>query len=198
MKNYTILIIIGLAAALAISVNQCRENAKQGSIARTNTEALLHSVRFYKASDSTNAASVERLRLTIDQLEDSRGRDAEAIAALKIKLNRVQSISTTATETKYEIKTQIRDSIVYRDGKPKTIPCIDYRDRFITIAGCTEGGTYSGTIEVRDTIHQIVHRVPRRFLFFKFGTKSIRQEVKNSNPHTKISYTEYIELEKNR
>ena len=45
-----------------------------------------------------------------------------------------------------------------------------------------------------DTLHQIVHRVPRKFLFFHFGTKAIRQEIISSNPHTKIVYSEYIEL----
>ena len=45
-----------------------------------------------------------------------------------------------------------------------------------------------------DTLHQIVHRVPRKFLFFRFGTKAIRQEIISSNPHTKIVYSEYIEL----
>lgn len=45
-----------------------------------------------------------------------------------------------------------------------------------------------------DTLHQIVHRVPRKFLFLRFGTKAIRQEIVSSNPHTKIVYSEYIEL----
>jgi hypothetical protein len=53
-------------------------------------------------------------------------------------------------------------------------------------------------IEQRDTIYQVVHRVPRRFLFFRFGTKAIRQDVWTSNPNSEIVYTEYIELEKPR
>ena len=32
------------------------------------------------------------------------------------------------------------------------------------------------------------------FLFFRFGTKGIRQEVWSSNPHTRLVYSEYIEL----
>ena len=45
-----------------------------------------------------------------------------------------------------------------------------------------------------DTLHQVIHRVPRKFLFFRFGTKGIRQEVWSSNPHTRLVYSEYIEL----
>ena len=49
-----------------------------------------------------------------------------------------------------------------------------------------------------DTLQQIVHRVPRRFLFIRWGTKAIRQEVVSSNPHTNIVYTEYIELKRKK
>ncbi|WP_353739197.1 DUF6549 family protein, partial [Muribaculum intestinale] len=47
-----------------------------------------------------------------------------------------------------------------------------------------------------DTIKQIIHRVPKKFWFIKWGCKAIRQEVVSTNPHTKITYTEYIELKK--
>lgn len=37
-------------------------------------------------------------------------------------------------------------------------------------------------------------RVSQRFLFIRWGTKAIRQEVVSSNPHTRIVYTDYIKL----
>jgi len=36
--------------------------------------------------------------------------------------------------------------------------------------------------------------LPRRFLFIRYGTKAIRQEMVSSNPHTQLVYTEYIEF----
>lgn len=45
-----------------------------------------------------------------------------------------------------------------------------------------------------DTLHQVVHRVPRKCWFIRYGTKAIRQEVWSSNPNTELVYTEYIEL----
>ena len=36
--------------------------------------------------------------------------------------------------------------------------------------------------------------VPRRFLFFRWGTKAIRQEIIPANPHTRIVYAEYVQL----
>ena len=51
-------------------------------------------------------------------------------------------------------------------------------------------------IESVDTLRQIVHRVPRRFLFIRFGTKAVRQEIVSSNPHTRIVYAEYVRFVK--
>ena len=47
-----------------------------------------------------------------------------------------------------------------------------------------------------DTLRQVVHRVPRRFLFIRWGTKALRQQIVSSNPHTRIVYTEYVRIER--
>ena len=51
---------------------------------------------------------------------------------------------------------------------------------------------------VRQSLHQVVHRVPRKFIFIPYGTKAIRQEVWLSNPNTELVYTEYIELSRHK
>ena len=53
------------------------------------------------------------------------------------------------------------------------------------------------TLRSVDTLFQVVHRVPRQFLCFRFGTKAIRQEIVSSNPHTELVYSEYVELKRN-
>ena len=47
-----------------------------------------------------------------------------------------------------------------------------------------------------DTLRQVVHRVPRRFLFIRWGTKALRQEIVSSNPHTRIIYSDYVKFER--
>ena len=66
------------------------------------------------------------------------------------------------------------------------------------VEGAIRGEEVECKIESVDTLHQIVHRVPHRFWFIRYGTKAIRQEVVSSTPHTRIVYTEYIELPKRR
>ena len=36
--------------------------------------------------------------------------------------------------------------------------------------------------------------MPRRFLFIRWGTKAVRQEILSRNPHTKIVYAEYVKI----
>lgn len=49
----------------------------------------------------------------------------------------------------------------------------------------------------RDTLLQVVRVVPKRFLFFRWGVKEIRQDVKVLNPNTDVTFSEFIEITKN-
>jgi len=74
------------------------------------------------------------------------------------------------------------------------LSCINYQDPYLTFSGSITGKQFSGLIQSRDTIVQVIRRVPRRFWFIRWGTKAIRQEVISKNPYSRIAYTEYIEL----
>uniref|UniRef100_UPI003439781C DUF6549 family protein n=1 Tax=uncultured Alistipes sp. TaxID=538949 RepID=UPI003439781C len=71
-----------------------------------------------------------------------------------------------------------------------------WSDAWVTVEGVVTGDSVRCRVQSVDTLRQIVHRVPRRFLFFRWGTKAIRQEISSSNPHTRIVWTEYIRLER--
>ena len=120
----------------------------------------------------------------------------QRIEDLNIKLKRVQAATTTATQTKVEIKTVIRDSIIYVDSsRIATLPAIKWQDPWVKVDGIImPDSTVDLSIQSVDTLYQVVHRVPKKFWFIRYGTKAIRQEITSSNPHTKIVYSEYIEL----
>jgi type II secretory pathway pseudopilin PulG len=160
-----------------------------------NQEALLSDVDYYKTESGKNAASVQKLELTKSELEKYNVDLKETISDLNLKINRIQAAATTATQSNYKIKIVVKDSIAYRDV-PVKLQRIDFRDPYIDLTGTIDSGTFSGDITTRDTLVQIIHRVPKKFLFIKYGTKAIRQEVVSKNPYSKIVYTEYIELKK--
>lgn len=79
---------------------------------------------------------------------------------------------------------------------PTTSPTIAWDDGWVSarIRLLPEG--VECHILSRDTLRQVVHRVPHRWWIFRWGTRAIRQEISCSNPHTQIVYSEYIELER--
>ena len=62
----------------------------------------------------------------------------------------------------------------------------------MTVDGVIDNDSVSCSVSSVDTLHQIIHRIPRRFLFFRYGTKAIRQEIVSSNPHTEVVYSEVV------
>lgn len=164
-----------------------------------NQECLMADVHLYESKAGESAASVARLQLTKDELE----RNYQAVCAearnLGLKVKRLQAAAKTATNTTVSIQAPIKDSIIYRykERLIDTLKVFEWKDPpWAEVSGRIDSGKVSLDIHTTDTIKQIVHRVPKRFLFFRFGTKAIRQEVVSKNPYTHIVYSEYIEVTK--
>jgi hypothetical protein len=175
--------------------NHLRKTLKENKRLERNEKALLSDVSFYKTKSGESAASVLQLELTRQSLSNSNLSLKDEIKKLNIKLKRVVSTSRTATKSNYNIKTLVKDSIIYKDRVIiDTVAVVRYNDEWITFDGIIKAKEFLGKIETRDTLIQVVHRIPYRFLFFRYGTKAIRQEIVSKNPYSRINYSEYIKL----
>ena len=163
-----------------------------------NVESLLGTAEFYRTKAGESAASVAALNLEISELREYRSHDTEIIRNLGIRLRRAESIARSAIESSYEHTLPLRDTIIVRDTLYDTLRIFSHDDRWSHIFGIIFDDSLRYSMQTTDTITQIVHRVPRRFLCFKFGTKGIRQEIVSSNPNCKIVYSEYIELKRRK
>lgn len=160
---------------------------------RRNQHSLLSDITLYQTKAGESAASVEVLELELHELREHRAKDAEHIKELGIRLRRAESYAKSITQTECQTAIPLRDTIIVHD----TIKVFDtLLDCHTRLSGRVSTDSLYVDIRQRDTIYQVVHRVPRKFLFFRFGTKAIRQDVWSSNPNTEIVYTEYIELSK--
>lgn len=159
-----------------------------------NQTALSEQVEYYRTRIGEQAASVRALQLRCDEFREMRQADARRIRDLGIKIRRLESSATASLESKVEVRTIVRDTVILHD----TLRVFHWCDEWVTVDGRI--GRDSVTCEVTsiDTLRQVVHRVPRRFLFIRYGTKAIRQEIISSNPHSRIVYADYIELYKRR
>ncbi len=193
MKRY-ILIIILIIIIFFLSRSLHRQRQENNRLS-SNQTALFQDISYYRTRDSLSAAGVEKLTLTKKELEQNCEALARDIKDLKIKLKRVQSVSQASIETEHIIHTVVRDSLIVRD-RVDTLQCIDYHDNYLTLSGCIEHNHFSGHIMSRDTLLQVIHRVPHRWWFIKWGTKAVRQEIVSKNPHTHVVYSRYIELKR--
>lgn len=161
---------------------------------RTNNEALTESVLIYRTRLGSSAASVGALRLTISELR-AQHKDALAeIRELRIRLRNVESYARSVTATTY------RDTLILNtiDSTNSALPTREFRyaDAWLNLTGLLWGDTLKVEMQSRDTLHQVIHRIPRRFLGIPFGIKSLRQEITSSNPHTELVYSEYLTIER--
>lgn len=195
MRKFLFIALVLLIGANIFLFKRLDSVKKERDRLDSNQAALLSDVEHYKTESGKNATSVLRLELTKNELEKKNKGLTKTVDDLNIKLKRIQAATTTATKTEIEIKTEVRDSIVYRN-QLDTLLNFRWRDSWIDLMGTIDKGVLSAKIESTDTLHHIIHKIPKKFLFFRFGVKAIKMEVVNSNPHNKITYTEYIELKK--
>jgi hypothetical protein len=163
---------------------------------KKNQETLMSDVVRYKTSDSLNVLEVGQLTLTNREFKDHNSRLMETVDKLNLKVRRLERASETGTVTVTQVKTIIKDSIIYRDKQPVIIKCIDFDDGWVSASGCVENGLFDGKIISRDTLQQFAVNIPKRFIFIKFGSKGIKQTIVSSNPHTKIEYHKEIIFKK--
>ena len=196
MNKLTFSLLIMLLFSVAVicgSINEISRLRDEKRRIQQNQLALLSDVKYYKTKDSLNAISVSQLNLRINEFRRSFAELNNRISNLKIKLNRVESISSHNILSGYKITAPLNTTLSLTGITSQTIT---YKTPYININGTIENKTFRGDIETYDTIVQIIHRVPRKFLFLRWGTKALKQEVVSVNPHTKIEYSRYITIQK--
>jgi hypothetical protein len=50
------------------------------------------------------------------------------------------------------------------------------------------------SIATLDTLHIFAHRIPKKFLFFEYGTKAIEIEAYTTSPYSNIIYSNTIKI----
>jgi hypothetical protein len=201
MKKYLIIICLVLATLSAWLSHSLVKNRAECKRLQSNQEALMKSVELYETQAGESAASVNRLQLNYDDLERHYNNVCLEAKNLGIKVKRLQSVAQTGTHTDIKIQTEVKDSIIYAYKENlvyiDTVKWFSWHDPpWVDITGVIDSGRVNLNVQSVDTLLQIVHRVPKRFLFFRWGTKAIKQEIISKNPHAKIIYSDYIELKK--
>lgn len=192
MKKFLLIYAMGATLLLIACVAILRHSHLEVARLRNNNEALASEMTLYKSRYNESTASVVALQLQIEEFRRQHAHDAKQIKALGIRLKRVESLAKVATESKVEFVAPRCDTVVLRD----TLSLFRWSDKWVKVEGAIRGESVECKVESIDTLRQVIHRVPHRWWFFRYGTQAIRQDITSSNPHTQIVYTDYIELPK--
>ena len=184
--------LVAIVVSGFIIAHLARENERL----RRNESALRHGVELYRTESGRSAAAVEALEMEVAEFRELHRDAAKEIASLGIRLRRAESVAQSVAVTTLTDTVVVRDTIVVRDTVAVAARHFAAADAWSRVEAILFGDSVQYAVRTIDTLHQVVHRVPRRFLFIPYGTKAIRQEVWSSNPNVKLVYTEYIELPK--
>lgn len=207
------LVLVPLLLVLALM--QCAKYKRESERLSRNQDILLHNgeVEIGRTPDGRATASSNTLLLGASEL----GRLDDSLLAvtqrnLGIKDKRVVAVARTASSMDVQVSAPIEniqdkalgnavstDSTCTSSNPGSVLPPIQHvswSDPWVRLEGFIRGDTLHAKVESRDTLQMIVHRVPKRFLFFRFGTKAVRMEVVSQNPHTSLSYPRLIVVKK--
>lgn len=185
---YIIAIIILIACYVSLS-----HLKNENKMLKANQETLLDSVKSFKVSDSLKAITVGNLELSLKQYKKYHADDAILIKQLKGQKPEV--IIKPSIQTEYRIRTELKDSIVYKD----TLKTILYKSKWNYVSGYIAKDIINLSIINYDELLITESLQKKKFLFFRlpisiFGYKRKVLNIISKNPNTKIISAEYITI----
>lgn len=171
---------------------------------KENQSFLLHNgeVEIKQTNTGCSQASVPALTLRPSEFRRSGDTLLRTTKAAGIKASRISEAATAATTTHVDFDARVFRTVVHdtlRDTvlcPASPLPALSWNDPWVSLSGTIADSIFHGSLTSNDTLDIIVHRVPKRFLFFRFGCKQVRMDIISRNPHTRLTYARYYQLVK--
>ena len=166
--RYEVLLVLIIIIVTAFNLKLAQTVRKERDGALKDRETLLVGIKNFKVRDSLNAVEVGKLVETQKELKQTNSQILKLCNDLNIKLKRVQTLSTIGTATDVTVKVPVHDTVV------DTTRCRSFKKETsnFNLSGVLCSDTVEVNLVVYDTLQQIVYRVPKQFMFIKYGTIS--------------------------
>ena len=147
---------------------------------------------YYKSRNGQLVGKNSVLVFRLSEFKTSFSDLASQIEDLKIKVNRISSVSNTVIRNEKHITTTIKDSII---NDTVTAKIFRYNDNFYNIQGIAIGDTQNVSIQSTDSLLQVVYKGKRKkpYLWF-FSKRQLEQVITSKNPNSKIVYSKHIQI----
>lgn len=186
MKNKLILslivIIIGISIHNIFLSKQKEKYQNESNRLSQTLRAELKEKKDFIFRDSIKASKIEVLQLTNKELIEYRKQDAKVIEDLKIRKKDVETIGNITA------KIEIKEKLVFKDS------CFSYNDGWNKAKFCLTNDSLD--LQIKDSLGVVISNIPKKFLFFKFGSKGVEVTLIPYNPKAKISYMKFVKIKK--
>lgn len=159
-----------------------------------NYKALTNTLRTYKVRvdklTALNASIAYRASVDVSEWKAKNAKDAELIKKMGVKLNSLQSVTTSTLVTTDTITVE---KIVYKEGKTDYTFNSEYMKANVAINYIQPDKselsyTYTNDLILTNEFQQ------KKFLFFRVGKKFKTAHIVSKDPNCKITKFEYKEL----
>lgn len=180
----TILVVtLGIISKLIDTVQEQRYEI--GRLDR-NVSALISNEISYVTKLWDAVKQKKALELSHKELKTVNADLHKEISALRVRLKDAKSATKVITKTVIEEKVRV-DTI-------NNVVVAEYKDDWNTIRSEQQGDSAKLSYEGRDSIVGVISVQRKRFLFFRYGIKSVNYDISNKNPKTKINIDIAVQL----
>jgi hypothetical protein len=186
-----LLVVLGAITLLWKSNQRLHADNKRLS---SNIKTLGAELVLVKTKSGQMAAQSDLLVLQTKELKKLFPKEVKQIENLGVKVNKTTQYSTTVVETKTNVITTLRDSLIFDTVQVRVF---DYQDQWYQIHGISEKDTQRLVIKSMDTLTQVLFYGERQkpWLWF-FSPRKLQQRVSVTNPNATIKYSQTIQIQK--
>lgn len=172
---FAIMVVIGAISKLVDTVK--KQKAEIERLDR-NIDAMNETEVQYISKLGDAAVKRRALELSVRELKKQNTDLYNEVKALDVRLKDALSVSKVVTKT--VIKEVVRTDTI------NGAAIAEYRDPWNTIRSEQRGDSTELSYQGNDTIVGIISIRKKRFLFFRWGVKSVDYDVSNKNPKSKM------------
>lgn len=197
LKSPVVQRLIGLLVLLGAIVLLYKSNLRlhaDNKRLSSNIKTLGAELVLVKTKSGKLAAQTDLLVIQTNELKRLFPKEVKQIESLSVGVSKTTQFTTTVVETKTNVITTLRDSLILDTIKVRVF---DYQDQWYQIQGISEKDSQRLVIKSTDTLTQVVYRGERlKPWLWVFSPRKIQQRVSVSNPNATIKYSQTIQIQK--
>lgn len=197
--NMPVLWLILFSLAFVVLIKSSLQLKHENNRLRNNQEAMFEGLNRIELANGGIAHEQAVLTLKIQELNKNYPSVLQEIKALGIAKRKLVQYTQTASQSKLEIETTLRDSISQNQlATIDTMPykLFNYQDNYYTIVGRSYLNKQWLSISNRDTLVQVVYRQRKNKWLWIFSPYIYRQRIQCKNPNASIFYSQIIQIKR--